>query len=84
MNNIFKNASIFRVESKLSKYSDCIPFLSNLKYNISETLKNLKNDIENKFNSCLEYFSINEDLTEKNTNNNIDLLKKYFLKYFFK
>lgn len=79
MNNIFKNASIFRADSKFSKYSDSILFRSNLKCNIFENLKKLINDIELKFNSCLEYFSVNEDLTEKNTNNNINLLKKYFI-----
>ena len=40
--------------------------------------------IEDRFNLCLEYFSENEDITEKNTNNNIEILKKYCIQYFIK
>jgi len=42
------------------------------------------NDLEIKFASCLEYFSTSEDETEKNTNENLELLKKYCIECFIK
>jgi len=84
MNNIFKNANIYKPDLKFSKYIDCVNFRSNLKNNIFDNLKKLMNDLEIKFNSCLEYFSSSEDMTEKNTNNNINLLKQYCIEYFIK
>lgn len=84
INNIFKNAYIYKADIRLSKYMDCLTFRSNLKDNIFNSLRQLINNLETKFNTCLEFFSSNEDLTEKNLNNNIDLLKKYCIEYFIK
>ena len=84
MNKIFKNSYIFKADTKLSKYIESVNFRADLKLNIFENLRKLINSIENKFNSCLQFFSFNEDLSEKNTNNNIDLIKKYCIEYFIK
>ena len=42
------------------------------------------NDLEIKFASCLEYFSTCEDETEKNTNENLELLRKFCIECFIK
>ena len=84
MNKIFSNFSIYKADSRLSKYRDCLTYRSNLKTNIFDNLRKLINDLEIKFASCLEYFSTSEDETEKNTNDNIELLKKYCKEYFIK
>ena len=84
INNIFSNANIFKANAKLSKYSESVSFRAELNMNIFENLKKLIKNIEDKFNSCLEFFSVNEDLTEKNTNNNIELLRQYCIEYFIK
>ena len=84
MNNIFKNAPIFRADPKVSKYMDSIKIRSELKENLFENLRKLINNIENKFSLCLQYFSEKEDLSERNTNNNIDFMKKYCIEYFIK
>ena len=52
--------------------------------NIFDNLRKLINDLELKFSSCLEFFSISEDETERNTNENLELLKKYCVEYFIK
>ena len=84
MNNIFSNSAIFRADSRLSKYMDCVNFRSNLKLNVFDNLRKMINDLESKFASCLEYFSSSEDETEKNTNENLELLKKYCVECFIK
>ena len=84
MNNIFSNSALFRADSRLSKYMDCVNFRSNLKLNIFENLRKLINELEAKFSSCLEYFSTCEDETEKNTNENLELLKNYCIECFIK
>ena len=84
MNNIFSNSSLYRADSRLSKYMDCVNFRSNLKLNIFDNLRKMINDLEIKFSSCLEYFSTSEDETEKNTNENLELLKKYCIECFIK
>ena len=84
MNNIFSNSSLYKADSRLSKYMDCVTFRSNLKLNIFDNLRKLINDLEIKFASCLEYFSTSEDETEKNTNENLELLKKYCIECFIK
>ena len=84
MNRIFSNSSLFKADSRLSKYMDCVTFRSNLKLNIFDNLRKLINDLEIKFASCLEYFSTSEDETEKNTNENLELLKKYCIECFIK
>ena len=81
MNNIFKNAHIFRADPKISKYMDSIKIRSELKENLFENLRKLINNIENKFSLCLQYFSEKEDFSERNTNNNIDFMKKYCIEY---
>ena len=57
MNNIFSNSSLYKADSRLSKYMDCVSFRSNLKLNIFDNLRKLINELEMKFASCLEYFS---------------------------
>ena len=84
MNNIFANSSLYKADSRLSKYMDCVTFRSNLKLNIFDNFRKLINDLEIKFASCLEYFSTSEDETQKNTNDNIELLKNYCIEYFIK
>ena len=84
MNNIFSNSALFRADARLSKYMDCVNFRSNLKMNIFDNLRKMINDLEIKFSSCLEYFSTSEDETEKNTNENLELLKKYCIECFIK
>ena len=84
MNNIFSNSALFRADSRLSKYMECVNFRSNLKLNIFDNLRKMINDLEIKFASCLEYFSTSEDDTEKNTNENLELLKKYCIECFIK
>ena len=73
MNNIFSNSSLYKADSRLSKYMESITFL-----------RKMINDLEFKFASCLEYFSITEDETEKNTNANLELLKKFCTECFIK
>ena len=84
MNNIFSNSSLYKADSRLSKYMDCVNFRSNLKLNIFDNLRKLINDLEIKIASCLEYFSTCEDETEKNTNENLELLKKFCIEYYIK
>jgi len=84
MNNIFSNSSLYKADSRLSKYMESITFRSNLKLNIFDNLRKMINDLEFKFASCLEYFSITEDETEKNTNANLELLKKFCTECFIK
>ena len=84
MNRIFANSSIYKADSRLSKYMECVNFRSNLKLNIFDNLRKLINDLEIKFASCLEFFSTSEDETEKNTNENLQLLKKYCVECFIK
>ena len=84
MNNIFSNSSLYKADSRLSKYMESITFRTNLKLNIFDNLRKMINDLEFKFASCLEYFSITEDETEKNTNANLELLKKFCTECFIK
>ena len=84
MNNIFSNSALFRADTRLSKYMECVNFRSNLKLNIFDNLRKMINDLEIKFASCLEYFSTSEDETEKNTNENLELLRKYCIECFIK
>ena len=84
MNNIFSNSALFRADSRLSKYMDSVNFRSNLKLNIFDNLRKMINELEIKFSSCLEYFSTSEDETEKNTNENLELLRKYCIECFIK
>ena len=84
MNNIFSNSALFRADSRLSKYMECVNFRSQLKLNVFDNLRKMINDLEIKFASCLEYFSTSEDETEKNTNENLELLKKYCIECFIK
>ena len=38
MNSIFSNSALFKADSRLSKYMDCVAFRSNLKLNIFDNL----------------------------------------------
>ena len=84
MNNLFSNISPIKTDSRLSKYMDCITFRSNLKINIFDNLRKLISDLETKFASYLEFFSTSIEETEKNTNDNLQFLKSYFIEYFTK
>ena len=84
MNSIFSNSTLYRADSRLSKYMDCVNFRSNLKLNVFDNLRKMINDLEIKFASCLEYFSTCEDETEKNTNENLELLRKFCIECFIK
>ena len=84
MNNIFSDSSLYKADSKLSKYINCIAFRSNLKLNYFYNIRKLIDDLELKIASCLEYFNVSEDETEKNTNENLELLKKYCIENYIK
>ena len=84
MNIIFKDSSMYRADARLSKYMDSVTFRSNLKANIFDKLRQLITDLEMKFTSCFEFFSKCEDETEKNTNENLELLRKYCIECFIK
>ena len=84
MSKIFANSSLYKADSRLSKYMDCVTFRSNLKVNIFDNLRKLINDLEIKIASCLEFFSTTENETERNTNENIELMKKYCIECFIK
>ena len=84
MNSIFSNSALYRADSRLSKSMDCVNFRSNLKLNVFDNLRKMINDLEIKFASCLEYFSTCEDETEKNTNENLELLRKFCIECFIK
>ena len=84
MNNIFANSALFRADNRLSKYMECVNFRTNLKLNVFDNLRKMINDLEMKFASCLEYFSTSEDQTEKNTNENLELMKKFCIECFIK
>ena len=84
MNSIFSNSALYRADSRLSKYMDSVNFRSNLKLNVFDNLRKMINDLEIKFASCLEYFSTCEDETEKNTNENLELLRKFCIECFIK
>ena len=47
-------------------------------------MRQLINELENKCINCLEFFSFNEDSTEKNNDLNLELLKKYCTSSFIK
>ena len=81
---MFSNSSLYKADSRPSKSMDCISFRSKLKLQIFDNLRKLINDLEVKFDSCLEFFSISEDETKKNINENIELLKKYYTEGFIK
>jgi hypothetical protein len=84
MNKIFSDSSLYKADARLSKYMECVNFRSNLKLNIFDNLRKLINDLEIKFASCLEFFSTCEDETERNTNENLELLKRYCIECFIK
>ena len=84
MNNIFANSALFRADNRLSKYMECVNFRTSLKLNVFDNLRKMINDLEMKFASCLEYFSTSEDQTEKNTNENLELMKKFCIECFIK
>ena len=84
MNTIFSDSSLYKADARLSKYLDCTNFRANLNLNIFDNLRKLINALEIKFASCLEFFSTSEDVTEKNTNENLELLKKYCIECFIK
>ena len=84
MDNIFSNSSLYKTDSRLSKYSDCSSFRSDLKINIFDNLKKLINELEIKFDSCLDFFSRCESTTEKNTNANLELLKEFCIESYIK
>ena len=77
MNNIFSNSLFYKADPRLSKYDECFIFRANLKLNVFDNLRKSINELENKFFSCLDYFSFCEYETEKNTNENLELLKKF-------
>ena len=84
MDNIFSNSSLYKADSRLSKYSDCSSFRLNLKINIFDNLRKLINELEFKFDSCLDFFSRWESVTEKNTNENLELLKEFCIESYIK
>ena len=84
MERIFANSFMFKSDPKLSHYMSCVSFRSIIKTDIFDRLRHLINELENKTINCLEFFSFNEDSTEKNNDLNLDLLKKYCTASFIK
>ena len=84
MNNIFQNSSIYKADYRNSKYMECVNFRAKLKLNIFNNIRKMINDLEKKFDSCLEYFCFIEKMTENNTNENLELLKNYCIECFIK
>ena len=84
MERIFSNSFMFKSDPKLSNYMLCVSFRSIIKTDIFDRLRQLINELENKCINCLEFFSFNEDSTEKNNDLNLELLKKYCTSSFIK
>ena len=84
MERIFANSFIFKCDQKLSNYMSCVSFRSIIKTEIFDRLRQLIAELENKCINCLEFFSFNEDSTEKNNDLNLELLKKYCTSSFIK
>ena len=84
MERIFANSFMFKSDSKLSNYLQCVSFRSIIKTDVFDRLRQLINELENKCINCLEFFSFNEDSTEKNNDLNLELLKKYCTSSFIK
>ena len=77
MERIFANSFMFKSDPKISNYMSCVSFRSIIKTEIFNRMRQLINELENKCINCLEFFSFNEDSTEKNNDLNLELLKKY-------
>ena len=84
MERIFANSFMFKSDQKLSNYMQCVSFRSIIKTDIFDRMRQLINELENKCINCLEFFSFNEDSTEKNNDLNLELLKKYCTSSFIK
>ena len=84
MERIFANSFMFKSDPKLSNYMSCVSFRSIIKTDIFDRLRLLINELENKTINCLEFFSFNEDSTEKNNDLNLELLKKFCTASFIK
>ena len=84
MERIFANSFMFKSDPKISNYMSCVSFRSIIKTDIFDRMRHLINELENKTINCLEFFSFNEDSTEKNNDLNLELLKKYCTASFIK
>ena len=84
MERIFANSFMFKSDPKLSNYMQCVSFRSIIKTEVFDRMRQLINELENKCINCLEFFSFNEDSTEKNNDLNLELLKKYCTSSFIK
>ena len=84
MERIFANSFMFKSDPKLSNYMQCVSFRSIIKTEVFDRMRQLINELENKTINCLEFFSFNEDSTEKNNDLNLELLKKYCTSSFIK
>ena len=84
MERIFANSFMFKSDPKLSNYMSCVSFRSIIKTEIFDRMRQLINELESKCINCLEFFSFNEDSTEKNNDLNLELLKKYCTSSFIK
>ena len=84
MERIFANSFMFKTDPKLSNYMSCVSFRSIIKVEVFDRLRQLVNELESKCINCLEFFSFNEDSTEKNNDLNLELLKKYCTLSFIK
>jgi hypothetical protein len=84
MNLIIADSTLYNADSRLSKYKESISYRADLKFNVFDNLRKLINDLELKFTSSLELFSTIEDETDKNANENLELLKKYCIEFFIK
>ena len=84
MERIFANSFMFKSDPKISNYMSCVSFRSIIKTDIFDRLRQMVNELESKCINCLEFFSFNEDSTEKNNDLNLELLKKYCTLSFIK
>lgn len=77
IDRIFANSSIDKQNFNISQYSNCIKYLSNLKFMSFNSIRQLLENLEMKFEKCLNFFSTSLLETEKNINNNLEVLKKF-------
>ena len=84
MDRIFLNSFMFKSDPKISNYMSCVSFRSIIKTDVFDRMRHLIDELENKTINCLEFFSFNEDATEKNNDLNLELLKKYCTASFIK
>ena len=84
MERIFQTSNFYKIDTKYSNYMACLNFRSTMKTEFFDKIRRYIDEFENQCNHCLDFFSVNEDLSEKNNDMNIELLKKYCISSFIR